>query len=415
MEKIINIDLGNLLSTKSPKITLSSRTYSFQELLKNINRVRKGSNPFFWSDYRQIGKGKKKELHPFPVADIFLFKPVLVEFSGDLFGPETTNKSKKQGPWVFLESFDLNPAEFTPLASIPRRLPDKNIGEMSIQTTLIKIQPEKGARRGPKVSRVKELNLLMLELIHLKIKYITRWRKFYLSEIGEIFGSLRSLTEKDSDDFNNFILKNFPILGLPPRGMIADLLEGYMDLPGKGKIFFDKVNFFWKEIEQPLLLPRKVLMAIIDFLEKNRFTFSECRHIFQLARENLYREKKTENALVADLKRFQKGSLGSSGGKKSDAVTNALRADWHRSCYPEEFQFIAREKDLLSKFNLPRGVQLKYPPFFEGDSAELVIKFKDNHELKSSLAKCLEIAGRASLDSGLYRKATKRQTDNGKP
>jgi hypothetical protein len=352
-----------------PEIQFRSTELRPRESALIWNKKYLDRNPFQW---QPIKDARTKAGIPKPktaAMDFIFFQPIIAEFN---------NPGEGAIRYLFLEIFELQ-SGFSHLPQPPSiKLSGKN--NRMVQALSLSSLPKSTAEDK------------ILRLIKIKINLLKSWRKISFYESAQICGKARYLYP----DEKKMMLDLFPLLGLPQRGYLLDLMEKYLALPLKISLFFYNLNFGWKELQAPLSLSRELQASLNSFLSKYPASFSVIRDLYQKAEEILMRKKSTEANLLRHLKNFSgKGFI------KPNA--EHLRDFWEELCFPEEALFHKKLKQALNSLHLPKNSNLSYPPFFEGEKATLSLQFSNRQEFQDILRQLQLISENELLADPFYK------------
>ena len=186
-----------------------------------------------------------------------------------------------------------------------------------------------------------------------------------------------------------------PLLGL--RSHESNLsffleIERFFDV--KIKTFVAEGRLSWQAVKMLSEIDAASRSAILNLISKLRFNINQQAQLIDYMIDLAKIEGKSISQITADEELKTIGSdIHMNRPQHAKTILNNLRARRNPSVVSAEKRF----KGMLSDLNLPDGIQITAPPFFEGEYYKMVVSFREGEDLKNKIAGLNRLKGLSKL------------------
>ena len=222
-----------------------------------------------------------------------------------------------------------------------------------------------------------ETGLSVLDLIFLNLHDNLTTRKFNDVEKGMILHRLISHIPRDE------ILRHYmPLLNLPSHESILNLFLKIEALDTNIKNSIVKGIISMKAIEKILEMDHESSMNVFVWFKNIKFNFNQQIQFIEYIKDISTKEEKSVAYILSEksIMNILKDKI-LNNPQKAKHVLHHLRSRRFPLLTDSENTF----RKNVSRLNLPKGVKIQHPPFFETPQYHLKICFKNGKELKEKI------------------------------
>lgn len=223
-----------------------------------------------------------------------------------------------------------------------------------------------------------ETQLSPLECLLMNLNDNIAFREFNDIEKGMIIFRLSSLIQKKE------ILKSYmPLLGLPsnePTMIFYCRLEHELEEEIKASV--TKGGISLHAVKMLLEMDHKERFAVFKWISSLKFNVNQQKNFIEYLLDVSNRHKKPISEVLEEkpLKKIFEDTR-MNNPQKANAVIKELRS----GIFPKLIHAEQTFKHMVSSTNLPKGVRINAPPFFEAPHYKMDILFRDGVELNEKL------------------------------
>ncbi len=237
-----------------------------------------------------------------------------------------------------------------------------------------------------------ETDLSPLECLLMNLNDNIASRKFNEIEKGMILFHLSSLLQK-----KEIIEKYMPLLGLPSNELTLIFycrLENDLDEEIKASIIKGDISIH--AVKQILEMDKNERVHVFKWISSLRFNVNQQKIFLEYLLDISSKDNKTISEVLDEepLKNIFVATR-MNNPQKANAVIRELRSRLFPTLIKSEQTF----KHMVSKSNLPKGVKINAPPFFEAPHYKMDILFKDGVELIEKLKQLAKKEGLLKLQN----------------
>ena len=185
-----------------------------------------------------------------------------------------------------------------------------------------------------------------------------------------------------------------PLLNLPSHEPILDVFLRLENLDDSIKIAVAEGRLSMQTIQALLKIDPTSRLSVFEYLTKLNLNFNQQKQFIDIILDLSIREGASISSMLQD-----ENLLNMMGRDEHNKPQKAKRIfEWlkHR-----RFPQLTRAEETLRKritlLNLPKGVKIDFPPFFEKEEFLMHIAFKNGSTLKNTLADLNRIKGLEDL------------------
>jgi len=204
------------------------------------------------------------------------------------------------------------------------------------------------------------------------------FRKFNEIEKAMILNRLSSVIQRHE------ILKDYmPILDLSPQGSTLDFyLRIEKELNQEAKNMIVKGHLSLQAAKLILEMDDEARSQITGFMKKLKFNFNQQKQLIEYMLDISHKYKKS---IAGILEKEPVKKICSDARMNNPQKVNSVLKVLRTIRFPQLAEAEEKFKKNVSRLDLPDGIKINYPPFFEAPNYRMELVFKDGKDLQEKL------------------------------